>query len=348
VYLILINKITAKGNYVASYLSQNKSSSILRRTSLMKAITCSWYGSENALKASNVTIPKIGPKELLIKVNAFSVNPVDWKIRSGKIIAKTGFKPPKILGSDFAGVVVELGREISDYKVGEKVWGKVDSFKGGAYAEYIKVSLQNISCMPVGLSDEEAASIPNVALTAYQALVIKAGLKRQDRVLINGASGGVGLMAVQIAKAMDCIVTAVCSAKNVEVVKKMGANHVLDYAQEDICQSKSTYNVFFDCVANKSLLKVRKILKPSGSYVRTTPSLETALFGPICKLFGLRKAEHIMVKPSHEHLIYLKALIESNKLKPVIETEYSYQNIAQAHAKSATGRVVGKLVVKFE
>ncbi len=313
----------------------------------MKAITCNRYGSEKVLTLSNVRKPKINKGEILVKINAASVNPVDWKIRSGQIIAKTGIKPPKVLGSDFSGVVTEIGGKVTEYVVGDIVWGKVDSFKGGSYAEYIKVTTQNISDIPQGLSNEEAASIPNVGLTAYQALVNKAGMKSGDHVLVNGASGGVGLMAVQIAKAMNCTVTAVCSAKNSGLVKSLRADHVIDYAKEDITAHKNIYNIFFDSVANQSLFKVRNTLQADGVYVRTTPSLETLLFGPLYTLLGLKKAEHIMVKPSHENLMYLKKLIELKQLVPVIDTVYNIEDAYEAHKKSATGRVVGKLVLKI-
>jgi len=313
----------------------------------MKAITCSRYGSEGVLQLSKVGVPKITASELLVKVYSASVNPVDWKIRSGQIIAKTGFRPPKILGSDFAGTIAEVGNNITNYKVGDKVWGKVDSFKGGSYAEYIKVTGQNISHIPQGIKNEEAASIPNVGLTAYQALINKAGLRKGDHVLVNGASGGVGLMAVQIAKAMGCTVTGVCSGKNAELVKKLGADYVVDYTSENITPHKNTYDVFFDSVANLSLLKVISTLQAGGVYVRTTPSLESLLLGPVLGLFRLKRVEHIMVKPSHEDLVYLKKLVETKQLVATIDSTYEMKDIAEAHKKSKTGRVVGKLVLKI-
>ncbi len=314
----------------------------------MKAITCSWYGSVNVLKETEVAKPVLKDGELLIKIKSFSVNPVDWKIRRGKVIAKTGLRPPKILGSDFSGVVDKIAAHVSTYQVGDKVWGKVDSFKGGAYAQYIKVKPNNISKMPDNLNFKQAAAIPNVALTAYQALVNKAQIKSGDKVLVNGASGGVGILALQLAKAFGCEVTAVCSKNNIPLVKQLGADHVLDYNKDNILAKRSYYHIFFDCVSTYSLLKVKSCLEAKGVYVRTTPSLETALYGPISEELGFKKAEHIMVMPNHLNLMILKELVENHQLKAIIHKEFSVEQVAEAQLLSEAGRVVGKLVLSWD
>jgi len=313
----------------------------------MKAITTQGYGDVSTLQLDNIDKPTISENEILVKISAFSVNPVDWKIRSGKLKIKTGAKPPLVLGSDFAGEVIERGKNISEFSINDKVWGKVDSFKGGAYAEYIKVKPNNITKIPNSLDYVQTASIPNVGLTAYQALFKQAKLKEQSRVLINGASGGVGIMAVQIAKAYDCHVTAVCSAKNSAFVKTLGADVVLDYNKQDILKDNDSYHVFFDSVANQSLLKVKHTLKKGGAYVRTAPNLETLLLSPILKLFTGKSSKHIMVQPNSSDLLELKTLIESKKLVPVVEKTFAFEDIAQAHTLSESGRVVGKIVITF-
>ncbi|MBL4773030.1 MAG: NAD(P)-dependent alcohol dehydrogenase [Alcanivoracaceae bacterium] len=312
----------------------------------MKAIITKKYGNESVLQLLDIPKPKISANEILVKIKACSVNPVDWKIRSGKIIIKTGPKPPKVLGSDFAGVIDKVGKNIKAFKMDESVWGKVDSFKGGAYATFIKVKPENITIIPKDISYTQAASIPNVGLTAYQSLINQAHLKKGQRVLINGASGGVGIMAVQIAKSYGCHVTAVCSSKNSGLVKKLGADVTIDYTCEDVLQGNDCYHVFFDCVANQSLLKVNKTLKKGGTYVRTTPSFESIFLFPILKILLNKSSKHIMVKPDHENLLALKRMIETIKLIPVIEKTFSFDNVSQAHILSESGHVVGKIVLE--
>lgn len=313
----------------------------------MKAIICPSYGSADVLKVVNLNEPKPSAKQVLIEVKAASVNPVDWKIRSGALKIKTGLKPPRILGSDFSGVIVTVGSQVSDYAVGDEVWGKFDSFKGGSYAQMVVAGLNNISHKPKSLDFFQAAAVPNVALTAYQALVKKSNLQVGQSVLINGASGGVGSMAVQIAKAMNCHVTAVCSGKNRALVESLGADVVLDYKQEDILTEKNAYDVFFDCVANQAFFKVRSTLKPGATHIKTTPDLITAV-GSIFKIFNFKHPEHIMVKPSHTDLLQLKKWLDNSQLKPIVQQVLPMSEVVQAHQLSETGRVVGKLVLDMQ
>jgi len=198
--------------------------------------------------------------------------------------------------------------------------------------------------MPTNLSFQQAASIPNTGLTAYQALINKANIKKDMKVLINGASGGVGIMALQIAKAQGCHVTAVCSGKNTELVKSLGADVVIDYTKESIFK-RGYYHIFFDCVSNQSLFKARKIIIKGGTYIRTTPSLETTLgFIPLKLLLG-KSSKHIMVQPNHHDLKQLKILVESKKLVPIIDQTLPLEQVHQAHQLSESGRVAGKIVM---
>ncbi len=310
----------------------------------MKAIVCKKYGNTDVLQVEEMPTPSPKGKHVLIQVKAASVNPVDWKIRSGALIIKTGLKPPKILGSDFSGVIKAISSQVNEYQVGDEVWGKFDSFKGGSYAQMVVAKAENISKKPTNLDFFQAASMPNVALTALQAMVNKGGLQAGQQVMINGASGGVGLMAVQIAKAMACHVTAVCSAKNAALLKSLGADVVIDYRTQNILAAKAAYDVFFDCVANQSFFKVMSTLKSGGTHVKTTPDLLT-LLGSIVKPFGLKRPDHIMVKPSHENLLQLKKWAESKQLMPIVQQVFPYTDVAQAHEISQSGRVVGKLLL---
>ncbi|TDR23293.1 NAD(P)-dependent alcohol dehydrogenase [Marinicella litoralis] len=313
----------------------------------MKIIGCPKYGSAEVLSVVDRPVPLAGKNEVLVKVYAASVNPVDWEIRSGALKIKTGFKPPEILGSDFAGVIQAVGSQVNEYLVGDEVWGKFDSFKGGSYAQMVVAKEQNISLKPQNIDFLHAAAVPNVALTAYQALVKKAGLKRGQSVMVNGASGGVGMMAVQMAKALDCHVTAVCSGKNMSMVQSLGADVVLDYNQDDILKPNNAYDVFFDCVSNQSFFKVRATLRSAGTHVKTTPDLISAL-GGLIKPFKVKRPDHIMVKPNNKDLKQIKAWVESEQLKPMVQQVYSMAEIVQAHQQSQTGRVVGKLVLDMQ
>jgi NADPH:quinone reductase-like Zn-dependent oxidoreductase len=313
----------------------------------MKVINCHRYGSVDVLQMEEQTAPIPSANQVLIENKATSVNPVDWKIRSGKLKIKTGLKPPKIIGSDFAGVVHKVGSNVKDYRIGDEVWGKFDSFKGGAYAQMILASPKNMSLKPNNLNFFEAAAMPNVGLTALQAMLNKANLQSGQSVMINGASGGVGLMALQIAKAMNCEVAAVCSAKNRALVESLGADKVLDYKHDDILQSLNAYDVFFDCVSNQSFFSVKKTLKPAGTHVKTTPDLFSAL-GVLLKPFKIKRPDHIMVKPNHQDLVQLKDWIENNQLKPIVQQIFKINEMTKAHQLSETGRVVGKLVINLQ
>lgn len=312
----------------------------------MKAIITNTYGGVEVLQPQDVARPVINDDEILVRVHACSVNPIDWKVRRGDFKILTGRKPPRILGGDYAGIVVEVGRGVTTYKPGEAVWGFVETFKRGTYAEYVKVKAEEIGLKPQNLSFEEAASLPLVGLTAYQALVYAGRLKKSQHVLINGCSGGVGLAGVQIAKALGGKVTGVCSAKNLPLAQKMGADAVIDYTRQDILDGQEMYDIFFDVVANQSFAQAKKTLKPAGIYVRTLPSFEAMVLGPILNLFRAKKAKVINCKARAKDLAFLKEMAETGQLVPLIEQVYPLEQVQAAHTHSETGHVVGKLVLK--
>jgi len=313
----------------------------------MKAISCKRYGNSDVLTVTERPKPTPEKHQVLVQVHAASVNPVDWKIRSGKLRVMTGMRPPVILGSDFAGTIEAIGSQVNDYRVGDAVWGKLDSFKGGSYAQYVLAGSHNISHKPANLDFFQAAAMPNVALTAYQAMVHRAGLKPGQQVLINGASGGVGLMAVQIAKAMDCEVTAVCGERNRALVTSLGADRVLDYKKDDILAESNHYHVFFDAVANRSFSRVARTLKPRGVHIKTTPDV-MSMIGQLFRFLPLKRPDHIMVKPSSADLNQLRGWVEADQLKPLIQKIYPMSAVAQAHDESEAGHVVGKLVMDMQ
>jgi NADPH:quinone reductase-like Zn-dependent oxidoreductase len=312
----------------------------------VKAIMTEKYGDVDVLRLQETERPSIRENEILVRVYAFSINPVDWKIRKGDLKLLVGRRPPKILGGDYAGVVAEVGKQITNFKIGDEVFGMVNAFKGGTYAEFVRVKKEEIAPKPQNLNFEEAASLPLVSLTAYQALVDKGNMHPGHHVMINGCSGGVGLSALQISKALESRVTGVCSAKNFELVKKMGADHIIDYTNEDVLQEKNAYDIFFDAVGNQSFSQVKETLRPHGIYVTTLPSFQSMILGPLINLLGSKKFKKLLVSPRSKDLAALKEMAENGKLVPVLEKVYSMDQVREAHSQSETGRVVGKVVVK--
>ena len=308
----------------------------------MKAVSIEKYGGPEVLQYKDHPIPKINDDEILVSVKASSVNPVDWKIRKGMMRMLPGQKLPKILGGDIAGIVIEVGKNIVEFKIGDKVYGLISAARGGAYAEYAVAKPHQISIIPQNISFKEAATIPLAGLTAYQSLVRLGNLHEDSKVIVNGCSGGVGHFAVQIAKAMGAHVTGVCSSKNVELSKSLGTDEVLDYSKGSIFFKDKKYDIIFDAVANQSFGKMKKNLNEKGRFVTTLPKV-SVLLNPILGIFSRKKAKMIAVKSIPEDLRFLSELIKSNMLKTIIDKTYNLKNIQEAHRYSETGRVVGKL-----
>ncbi|MBH8574806.1 NAD(P)-dependent alcohol dehydrogenase [Nostocaceae cyanobacterium CENA369] len=310
----------------------------------MKAVIIRQYGSAEVLHYEDVERPQIKPDRLLIKIHASSVNGIDWKIRKGMMKFITGNKFPKILGFDLAGEVVEVGSEVTRFKTGDSVYGSA-SFPGGGYAEYAAVPENLVALKPANLSYEEAATVPLVAMTALQALRNQGNIQAGQAVLINGASGGVGIFAVQIAKALGAEVTGVCSTKNLDLVKSLGADRVIDYKQQDFTEDTAKYDIIFDAVGKRSLSATKKVLKPKGIYVTTLPSPEVLVQAALTAFLPGQKAKLVFEKANAEDLDYLKGLIEAGKIRTVIDRTYPLQELAAAHAYSESERAVGKIAI---
>lgn len=311
----------------------------------MKAVIINQYGSAQVLQYADVERPQIKPDQLLVKVYATSVNPVDWKIRAGQLQLLTGYNFPLILGFDVSGEVVEVGAAVTQFKTGDLIYAHQDSVPGGAYAEYAAVSEKAACLKPNNMTHEQAAAVPLAALTALQALRDNGQIQRGHKVLINGASGGVGSFAVQIAKAMDAEVTAVCSTKNAELVKSLGADRIIDYKQQDFTKDTAKYDIVFDAVGKQSFSECQNILQPNGVYVSTLPNPDNVVQGVLTFFLPGKKAKLILVQSSGKDLAYLKELIEADKLRSLIERTYPLSEVAAAHSDSENGRVVGKLVI---
>ena len=310
----------------------------------MKAIVIRRYGPAEVLQYEDVEQPKIEPTQLLMKVRASSVNPVDWKIRQGMLSLITGSQFPKILGFDVAGDVVAVGSQVTRFKPGDAIYGST-SFPGGGYAEFAAVRENFVALKPINLSYEEAATVPLAALTALQALRDEGKIQTGQTVLINGAAGGVGIFAVQIAKALGAEVTGVSSTKNLDLVKSLLADRVIDYTQQDFTEDTAQYDIIFDAVGKRSLSQTKRVLKPNGIYITTLPSPEVFLEGVFTAFLPGQKAKFILEKPNTQDLVYLKELIEAGKIRVVIDRTYPLQELAAAHKYSETGRAVGKIAI---
>jgi 2-desacetyl-2-hydroxyethyl bacteriochlorophyllide A dehydrogenase len=311
----------------------------------MKAVFINEYGSTQVLQYGDIETPSINRDQLLVKVHASSVNPVDWKIRAGQLQFLTGYKFPMVLGFDVSGEVVAVGESVTRFQTGDKVYAYLDSLPGGAYAEYAAVS-ERVACFkPDNMSYEQAAAVPLAATTALQALRDLGQILPGHKVLINGASGGVGSFAVQIAKALKAEVTAVCSTQNVELVQSLGGDRVIDYTVQDFTKDTSFYDIIFDAVGKESFSGCQNILKPNGVYVTTLPDPDSVVQSVLTFLLPGKKSKLIVAQSSGQDLAYLKELIEGGKIRSVIDRTYSLEELAVAHAESEQGHVVGKLVI---
>ncbi|MEA5470196.1 NAD(P)-dependent alcohol dehydrogenase [Spirulina sp. 06S082] len=316
------------------------------RLAIVKAVILKEYGSSDVLQYVDIDKPTVAADQVLIQVCASSINPLDWKVRKGMLKVFSGSKFPLILGFDVAGIVAEIGSEVTQFKPGDAVFACTSAkFQGSANAEYITITESLLALKPANMSYEEAASVPLAALTALQALRDKGQVKAGDRILINGASGGVGCFAVQIAKELGAKVTGVCSTKNLQLVRSLGAETVLDYTQEDFTQNSVKYDCIFDAVAKQSFPKCRQVLKPKGIYISTLPDLGGAFWNVLTGLLPGKKAKWIVLNPNAEDLNILKNWIEEDKLRAIVDRTYPLSEVANAHQYSQSERAVGKIII---
>lgn len=307
----------------------------------MKAIVINTYGNEDVLNYVDVDRPEPKADEVLVKVRVAAVNPADWKIRDG-MGERFGLKLPLILGGDIAGTIEEVGVEVENFKQGDAVYGMTVSggFSGG-YAEYAVAKVDAIAPKPESITFEEAAAIPIVALTAWQAMFDLANLSSGQTILITGASGGVGSMAVQLAKAKGAIAIGTASGKNEKFVRDLGADEFVDYTRQPFEEVVKDVDVVFDTIGSDTQERAFQTLKKGGFLVTSaqTPSAEKA------KEFGV-EAAFVFCKPNAGQLAEINRLIEEGKLKIHIETILPLTEVKKAHQLSVMGRTRGKIVLQ--
>lgn len=310
----------------------------------MKAVGFRRFGPANVLETLDVPKPTLTSHTVLIRVGAASVNPGDWQIRNGRFRFFIRSRLPFIPGADVAGTVEQVGSDVTRFHPGDAVYAMLPLASGGGYAEYAAVDDFLVVPLPPDLSVIEAAAVPLAALTALQALRDKAHLQRNAHLLLNGASGGVGLFALQIAKIMGARVTAVCSERNAELVRRFGADEIRDYSHEDITAGEARYDVIFDTRDNHPFWKWQKILRSKGVLVSVNPVLGNPMTQLLVGLRG-RRLKSMFVHPSGTDLEILNGWIIAGQLRPVIDQWYQLADAVVAHRYSETARVRGKLVL---
>ena len=316
----------------------------------MRAAIYTTYGPPEVMKITDVEQPSINADDrVLIRVHSASVNALDYLYRKGYLPTRlsNGLTKPKnsILGIDVAGTIEAVGKNVHKFKVGDHVFGSCF----GSHSEYVSPRQDFLSHMPKNVTFEEAAAIPCAGQTALQALRDVAQVKQGQKVLIYGASGGVGHFAVQLAKYFGAEVTAVCSTSNLEWVKELGAHHVLDYTKEDFADNGNKYDVILDAVGKRTFFSCLRSLTEKGIYI--TEHLFYPKYHPvqlmISSLIGRKKAKIHLAKPNDKDLDFLSGLVEEEKLKPVIEKCYSLEQIVEAHRHIESGRTKGKIVINI-
>ena len=324
----------------------------------MKAVVQDTYGSIAVLETRDIAKPEIGDDEVLVHVHAAGVNPADWAIMSGlPYIARPvyGLRKPKnaVRGTDVAGTVEAVGADVTRFQPGDEAFGWCGGL-GGAFAEYAAASEDALTPKPANLTFEQAAAVPMAGLVALQALRDHGGVRAAgQKVLVNGASGGIGTFAVQIAKALGAEVTGVCSTRNVDMVRSIGADHVVDYTKEDFTRSGRRYDFILDNVANRSLSDLRRALAPAGTLVPNGGGFDNRWFAGGGRVIGAQvlnrfvghRLRPFLVSPKLEDLVILKELIVAGKVTPVIDRTYPLSETSEAVGRVGGGHARGKVVI---
>ena len=324
----------------------------------MKAMAYTEYGPPDVLELTGVEKPVAKGDEVLLKVHAASVNPADWHLLRGKpYIARLqiGLRKPKetVLGCDVAGQVEAVGKNVTTLQPGDEVFGSPFMHGFGAFAESVCVPEDLLAPKPATLSFEQAAAVPLAASTALQGLRDHGGIEPGHNVLIIGASGGVGTFAVQIAKSFDAEVSGVCSTRNVDMVRSLGADHVIDYTKEDFTQSGQKYDLIFQLAGTRSPSECRRALTSKGTLVLSSGESDGRWIGPVDRIikalmlspFVSQKMASFTVQPNKADLQFLKQLIESGKVTPVIDRTYPLSEVPEAIRYLENGHARGKVVI---
>ncbi|MFP3413837.1 NADP-dependent oxidoreductase [Bacillus sp. SIMBA_074] len=332
----------------------------------MKAMIIDKYGKV-PMRMTEVPTPEINEYEVLAEIHAASINPIDFKIRDGKVKMLLKYEMPLILGNDFSGVIVKTGAKVTRFKVGDEIYARPRKNKIGTFAEYIAIHEDDVALKPKNLSFEEAASIPLVGLTSYQALHDIMHLQKGQKILIHAGSGGVGTFAIQLAKIMGATVATTASEAGANLVNSLGANEIINYKTEKFEDILTNYDAVFDTIGGTTLEKSFDIIKSGGNIVSVSgmPNarfgkefgsgfFKTLLFSLASKKLTALEKKHsaqysfLFMKPSGDQLRIIANYIESGKIKPIIDRVFPFEDAQKAMEYSESGRAKGKIIVKIK
>lgn len=319
----------------------------------MKAVVFHEYGSPDVLKVTEIPIPAPRGDEVLVKIHAASVNSWDWELLSGLFLNRlTGgpFKPRvKILGADIAGRAEAVGSNVNQFQPGDEVYGDISHAGWGGFAEYVSVRERALAPKSASVSFEGAAAVPQAAVLALQGLRDNGRIQPGQKVLINGAGGGMGTFALQIAKSVGTEVTGVDSTEKLDVMRAAGADHVIDYTKEDFTNSGRRYDLILDAASHRSIFDNKRALSPNGKYVMvggsTARILQIMTVGPMISRFGNKKTGILIHKPNSEDLVALNEMLESGSIVPIIDRTYPLHETAEALRYFGGGHAKGKIVI---
>ncbi len=319
----------------------------------MKAIAYNEYGSTEVLRPVEIPKPTVGNDDVLVRIHASSVNSWDWDLLRGTPFMNRipGILTPKhkILGADIAGWIEAVGAGVTQLRPGDEVFGDTSRCGWGGFAEYVCAHQDALAPKPANLTFEEAAAVPQAGVLALQGLRYKGRIRPGQNVLINGAGGGVGTFAVQMAKSYGAEVTGVDSAGKLDMLRSIGADHVIDYQQEDFTKGGIRYDHIVDATARHSIFECRRVLAPEGTYGLIggsgSPIAQAMLLGPLISMSGSQKMGAVFHKPGRDDLMALTELLEAGKVAPVIDSTYALADVAEALDYFGEGNVEGKIVI---
>jgi NADPH:quinone reductase-like Zn-dependent oxidoreductase len=324
----------------------------------MKAIVYTEYGPPDVLQLREVEKPTPKDDEVLVKVHAASVNFGDWSFVRGKPflvrLMSGGILKPKneILGADIAGRVEAVGVTVKQFEPGDEVFGDISAWGFGGFAEYVSAPENALALKPANLTFEEAAAVPMASVVALQGLRDKGQIQSGQKVLINGASGGIGTFAVQIAKSFGAEVTGVCSTRNLDMVRSLGADHVIDYTREDFARNEGRYDLILAAAGYRSIFDYKRALSPKGIYVAAGGSMaqifQPMFLGPWISMTGSKKMGNLSARPNQKDLMFVNELLGAGKVVPVLDRRYPLSEVPEALRYYGQGHSRGKVVITVE
>jgi NADPH:quinone reductase-like Zn-dependent oxidoreductase len=312
----------------------------------MKKVIYNQFGNADVLQMIETPVPAMSENGILVKVKAVSINPLDWKIFRGEMKMMSGSKFPKGIGIDFSGIIEKTGSNINRFQKGDEVFGLLDAFKGDALAEYVVVNERNITLKPKNISFEQAAASPVVGLSALQILNTLSSSESGTRLLINGATGGIGMFLTQLAKKRGATVTAVTGPKGIVMAKRWGADEIIDYTTENSLAVRKRFDVVVDLSGKLFFKDSKSLMNPKATFITTIPGFKAITGSFLNNLFSATKYRVLILKPSNSNLNLLASLIE-NGLDIIVEKVYPMITATAAYDEVARGGFVGKAVIKI-